>query len=255
MGTGAITSYFDVAQLVLYMFWAFFAGLVYYLLRENHREGYPLDTDRGIQEGWPALPKPKTFLVPHGDHLREVTVPNTNPSPQTLNAKPMHAWTGAPLEPVGDPLTAGVGPGCWSDRHDEPDMDYLGRMKVRPLAALPEYGVSSKDTDPRGFEVIGADGQVAGVVSEMWLDTSDMLFRYFQVRLSGSGREVLVPMNFLRVRGGGFVEVYALKAAQFEGVPGIKSTDSITMLEEEKIQAYFGAGLLYADEERTEPLI
>ena len=33
MGTGAITQYVDVAQIVLYMFWAFFAGLIYYLVR------------------------------------------------------------------------------------------------------------------------------------------------------------------------------------------------------------------------------
>ena len=39
MGTGAITQYVDVAQIVLYMFWAFFAGLIYYLVREGHREG------------------------------------------------------------------------------------------------------------------------------------------------------------------------------------------------------------------------
>ena len=56
MGTGAITQYVDVAQLVLYVFWAFFAGLIYYLARENHREGYPMDPGRenGPQvTGWP----------------------------------------------------------------------------------------------------------------------------------------------------------------------------------------------------------
>ena len=37
MGTGAITQYVDVAQLVLWAFWIFFAGLIYYLVRENHR--------------------------------------------------------------------------------------------------------------------------------------------------------------------------------------------------------------------------
>jgi len=60
METGAITQYVDVAQLVLYVFWAFFAGLIYYLLRENHREGYPMDSGRENgpkQEGWPN-PKP-----------------------------------------------------------------------------------------------------------------------------------------------------------------------------------------------------
>jgi photosynthetic reaction center H subunit len=42
METGAITSYIDVAQVVLYAFWIFFAGLIYYLHQEDKREGYPL---------------------------------------------------------------------------------------------------------------------------------------------------------------------------------------------------------------------
>ena len=60
METGAITQYIDVAQLVLYAFWAFFAGLIYYLVRENHREGYPMDTGREdgpVVTGWP-IPDP-----------------------------------------------------------------------------------------------------------------------------------------------------------------------------------------------------
>ncbi len=32
---GAITSYIDVAQVVLYAFWIFFAGLIFYLRRED----------------------------------------------------------------------------------------------------------------------------------------------------------------------------------------------------------------------------
>ena len=53
--TGAITGYIDVAQLVLYAFWVFFAGLIYYLHRENKREGYPLLTDKAGErkEGFP----------------------------------------------------------------------------------------------------------------------------------------------------------------------------------------------------------
>ena len=46
METGAITQYIDVAQIVLYLFWIFFAGLIYYLVRESHREGYPMDSGR-----------------------------------------------------------------------------------------------------------------------------------------------------------------------------------------------------------------
>ncbi|HKK51252.1 MAG TPA: photosynthetic reaction center subunit H, partial [Myxococcota bacterium] len=31
MPTGALTGYIDVAQVVLYVFWIFFAGLIFYL--------------------------------------------------------------------------------------------------------------------------------------------------------------------------------------------------------------------------------
>lgn len=39
---GNITGYVDLAQILLYVFWIFFAGLIYYLVQEGHREGYPL---------------------------------------------------------------------------------------------------------------------------------------------------------------------------------------------------------------------
>ena len=42
---GAVTGYIDVAQLVLYAFWIFFVGLIFYLRREDKREGYPLESD------------------------------------------------------------------------------------------------------------------------------------------------------------------------------------------------------------------
>ena len=38
MPTGAITSEIDVAQVVLYAFWFFFAGLIIYLRKEDKRE-------------------------------------------------------------------------------------------------------------------------------------------------------------------------------------------------------------------------
>ena len=66
---GAITSYIDVAQVTLYAFWVFFAGLILYLRREDKREGYPLESDRSGAirvQGFPPIPEPKTFLLPHG---------------------------------------------------------------------------------------------------------------------------------------------------------------------------------------------
>ena len=38
-------------------------------------------------------------------------------------------------------------------------------------------------------------------------------------------------------------------------IPATRSRDCVTLLEKERITAYFGAGLLYAEPGRTEPLI
>ena len=42
--SAAFTQYIDVAQVVLYLFWAFLAGIIIYLHREDKREGYPLES-------------------------------------------------------------------------------------------------------------------------------------------------------------------------------------------------------------------
>jgi photosynthetic reaction center H subunit len=44
-------------------------------------------------------------------------------------------------------------------------------------------------------------------------------------------------------------------STQFANVPRIRSTDQITLLEEERIAAYYGAGTLYAHPNRQEPLL
>ena len=251
MGIGAITTHLDVAQLVLYAFWIFFAGLIYYLVRENHREGYPMDADRGIITGWPVPSQPKIFKLADG---RSVEVPNA-PSQQTLNARPIHRLSGAPLEPVGNPLLAGVGPGAWADRFDEPDLDFHGQPRIVPLRTQPDFNVESKDPDPRGMLVLAACGGQAGTVTDLWVDLSDMLFRYLEVELQATGRRVLVPVNFTRITRHSGVKVQALYAHQFIDIPAHRHAQTVTTLEEEKIMAYFGAGLLYADERRAEPLL
>lgn len=253
METGAITQYVDVAQLVLYGFWAFFAGLIYYLLRENHREGYPLDSGRNppVQmEGWPPVPSPVTYKLANG---HEVQVPGPAQGPEFLQATPRHRWLGSPLEPTGNPLLAGVGPGAWANRADIPDTTVEGDPKIVPLRAAPGFGVAVQDEDPRGLNVLGADDDVAGTVAEMWVDRSEMLFRYIEVKLA-SGKLVMLPINFARI-GSHDVRVQAILAHQFADVPAHAHADQITMLEEEKIQAYYGAGLLYATPERQEPLV
>jgi photosynthetic reaction center H subunit len=253
METGAITQYVDVAQIVLYMFWIFFAGLMYYLLRENHREGYPMDSgrDNGPKiEGWPAVPEPKTFKMANGHTYLS---PDLSRADGSYSAQPMHGWNGAPLEPVGDPLLAGVGPGAWAARADEPDTMLEGGAKIIPLRFAAEHGVASQDTDPRGMTVTGADGQEAGTVVDLWIDQMEMVFRYLEVKLA-SGELVLLPMTFADISRHG-VHVVSVLGAQFANVPKTKSQYQITMLEEEKSSAYYGAGTLYATPARQEPLL
>ncbi len=254
METGAITQYVDVAQIVLYLFWVFFAGLIYYLVRENHREGYPMDPGRPNgpkQEGWPPVPAPVTFKTMDGHtHLS----PDLNRPDGQYQGTPTHGWNGAPLEPVGDPLLAGVGPGAWAMRADVPDADLHGQPKIVPLRVSPDHGVARQDIDPRGLPVIGADGEVAGKVVDLWIDRMEMLFRYAELEVAGSGQRVLVPMTFSRIKRDG-VHVHALLGAQFANVPKTKSPEQVTLLEEEKITAYFGAGTLYATPDRQEPLL
>lgn len=60
-----ITEYIDFAQIALYVFWIFFAGLIYYLRQEDKREGYPMESRRTIKvQGWPPMPPEKYFFRP-----------------------------------------------------------------------------------------------------------------------------------------------------------------------------------------------
>lgn len=251
MESGAITGYIDVAQLALYAFWIFFAGLVYYLHRENKREGYPLESDRSAHitvQGWPAVPDPKAYLLPDGSTVK---IPNNNP----INQPPLHegVWRGEPLDPQGNPLLAGVGPGSWSDRADVPDRTLEGTPRLVPLRVDPAFSVALADVDPRGLPVVGADGVTGGRVVDLWVDRSEMIFRYIELEVAG-GRRVLLPMNFARVQERR-VAVKSILGHQFADVPGTRSDAQVTLLEEDKIMAYYGAGTLYATPQRREPLL
>ncbi len=257
MSTGAITGYIDVAQIALYVFWIFFAGLIYYLHRENKREGYPLESDRTNArvkvQGWPSVPEPKTFRMANGD---SVMAPSGKTSKQSLAAVPTGAWPGAPLRPTGDPMQdLGVGPGAYADRADVADVTFEGETKIVPLRAAPGYGVAGEDADPRGLPVVGSDGRVGGTVRELWVDRSEALFRYLEVSVphAAKGPQVLVPINFARITDRQVV-VQSVLGSQLAGVPRTRHPDQVTLLEEEKIGAYFGAGTLYATADRQEPL-
>lgn len=260
MGTGAITAYIDVAQIALYVFWVFFAGLIYYLHREDKREGYPLESDRSHRsggrvkvQGWPSVPEPKRYLLRDG---RVVMAPNFRASTQSLGGTPSALHLGAPLEPNGDPMLAAVGPGAYSDRADIPDTTIDGSARIVPLRTAAGFEVSKNDRDPRGLPVVAADNLVAGHVLELWVDRAEVLFRYLEVEVptQEGSRRALLPVNFARI-GDQRVKVRSILAAQFAQVPGTRDPDSVTLLEEDKIMAYYGGGTLYATPDRQEPLL
>jgi photosynthetic reaction center H subunit len=254
MENGAIVGSIDVAQVVLYAFWVFFIGLIFYLRREDKREGYPLVSDRGggvSVIGFPRPPRAKTFRLAHGGTA-------TAPSPKVerpFMARPTNPWPGAPWEPTGNPMVDGVGPAAYALRADEPDRTLEGNDKIVPMRIATEFAVATNDPDPRGMVVIGADRRTAGTVREVWIDRSEVVIRYLEVQLP-SGQHALLPWNFCRVdRRRRRIAVKSILAQQFADVPPTRSPDRITMLEEERVCAYYGGGHLYAVPSRTEPVL
>ena len=260
MQTGAITSYIDVAQLALYAFWLFFAGLIIYLHRENKREGYPLLSDRGGRdkvEGFlSAVPPPKAYLMADGT---TVMVPREEPR-EVVNAVPTAIWPGAPIQPVGNAMRDGIGPAAYAlTRTDTPDHTFDDNLpKIVPLRSAPEFFLAWEDPDLRGWSVVGADDVEAGTVIEAWFDRSEVVVRYLEVELTAAlgGKRVLLPMNYLQIRKKQRqIKTDFITAAQFADVPALKDPDTVTLLEEDKITAYYAGGMLYATPGRLGPLL
>jgi photosynthetic reaction center H subunit len=244
------TNYIDLAQVVLYLFIAFFFYLVYYLHREGKREGYPLESDRsGIiaVQGYPSVPEPKTYKMADGS---EMHAPRAEPRDmRPVNASPAAKFLGAPLVPNGNPMTAGVGPGSYADRLDIPDTTIHGTPKLLPLRVASSFYVDHADPNPIGMTVVGSDGQSGGIVRDVWVDQAEYIIRYFEVETMSNGtkRNVLLPATMARVASGPReVRVKSLLGRQFADVPKLKNPDVVTRLEEEKIFGYYGAGTMYS---------
>jgi photosynthetic reaction center H subunit len=246
---------FDAAEFCLIAFFAFFAGLIVYLRREDRREGYPLEDDvTGRQEPLGGLlftAAPKTFILPHGHGTR------TYPNPGNRDLRPLAArrsapMDGSPIEPTGNPLLDGVGPGAYAERPRYADLTLEGLPRIVPIRVATDFRVAGNDTDPRGLAVVGCDGLKAGEVSDLWVDRSEQLIRYLEVAVGG--RKVLLPMTMAIVDGPArAVKVRAITAAQFADVPATDSPDQVTLYEEERIMGYYGGGHLYATRDRQEP--
>lgn len=251
---GALTDYMDVGQMTLYVFWIFFAGLIYYLRREDKREGYPLESTRSRDiriQGWPPMPEPKSFKLQDGSL---VYAPKAGPRVAELPAAAPAAWPGAPIEPTGNPMIDGVGPAAYAKREEVPDLTLDGHPKIVPMRVATEFTVEERDPDPRGMEVVGTDGEVGGVVTDIWVDRAEPQIRYLEVEVSAVAgkRRVLLPINFTRVKDR-FVKVQSITGRQFADVPGLRHPDQITLREEDQICAYYAGGHLYAEPARLGP--
>ncbi len=162
--------------------------------------------------------------------------------------------------PTGNPLVDQVGPASYALRRDEPDLTFDDSTpKVKPLRTLPDVTVDKEDPDPRGMPVLDADGVVVGTCTDLWFDRSEALFRFLELEVAldgGATRQALIPIPLTKVHSQKrYVRVLALVKRDFANIPALRNPDTITLLEEDKIQGYVAGGHLYSKPERQEPFL
>lgn len=237
---------FDLALISLYLFWLFFAGLIYYIQRENMREGYPLENEDGSHaNSLLPVPEPKTFSLYHGG---EYQAPDGEREKRELALARTSEAGGFPFMPTGDPMADGVGPAAYAMRKDEPELDAHGHAKIQPMAMAGDFAVSA-GRDPRGLPVTGFDRKSAGTVTDLWVDVPEQLVRYIEVELT-DGSKRLVPMPMARIKADRVV-VNSIDSSAFAGVPKTASATQVTKLEEDKISGYYASGYMYLDDKRV----
>jgi photosynthetic reaction center H subunit len=233
-------------------------ALIFWLRREDRREGYPLEDEmNGMIDtvGGPlSTALPKRFVLPFDRGTVVAPVGRgEGREPVDIAAKRFENFAGAPYVPTGNPLVDGVGPASYANRAKWPDQDAHGRARIVPLSSEGHISVWSGSKDPRGMKVIAADGEVAGTVTDLWIDRAEHQVRYLAVETT-SGKHVLAPMAMASVSASG-VTIDAINAADYDGVPQLESASEITRYEEERVIGYFGGGYLYANAGRQEPIL
>ncbi len=259
MQAGTYLTSIDYATVSIYAFWVFFAALVLYLNRESKREGYPLITPgkpkQTLEGGIPGMPEPKYFLLANGT---TVQAPRAE-TEREIAMVPMDRSAGSPMIPTGDPLVDGVGPAAYVMRGMHPAVLHDdGTPAIVPLRLATDFSLDAHDPDPRGMNVLDADGVVAGTCVDIWLDKSEMIFRYIEVAVATDmgERTMLYPVPLIKVDAERrVVTVRTLLAKHFAKAPVLSYRDSITLREEDMVSAYCAGGQLYAKPERSEPCL
>ena len=189
MPVGAFTGSFDLPLLLVIVFFLFFLALVYYLRQEDKREGYPLVSDRTERTdgrvkvaGFPSIPSPKTFILPHGEGVRHApALEEDHDVPGEMAGNRL----GMPVNREAAALGTNLGPGSWTMRRNAPDLSHDGKPVFRPLRFATAYDVMKGEPDPRGYTVLGLDRCIAGTVTDIWIDESEHTSKFLEVELAG----------------------------------------------------------------------
>ena len=151
--------YIDVAQVVFPRSWLFFAGLVFWLRREDRREGYPLESEVSghfKDRGFIWIPEPKTFILANGEgpaphfegrHAADQRARRSSPGrARRSSRRAIRCGRRRPRQP--------------RPRPDEPYRPLDGHDLLAPLRVATNYAVPPEGGNPIGFEVVGARRRV-----------------------------------------------------------------------------------------------
>lgn len=247
-----LTQHIDLAQIAFWVFFLLFLGMVWFLRRNDKREGYPMYASPFTRQrllGFPLPPPPHTYVLNEGGrtdtpHLYQQAGPR---------AEPFRRFDGTPYTPVGNPLTACLGPGAWVMRRDEPMMTEKHEPVLKPLRELDDWTIAAGETDPRGMTVFDWRWRGVGRVHDIWVDRAIRIIRLLEIDLDGGGR-VLTPIYHTNINEKRReVRVTALQAHQFPGIPMPAQDNLITAREDERLNAYFAAGRFYRQSDLTDP--
>lgn len=252
---GALTSHLDAVQILVAVFFLCFAGLIYYLRREDKREGYPLwdISPRNVPiEGFPAVPPTKVYLLQEGG---TTTMPHRF-EPSATRAIPADSQFGSPLIPIGDAMLAEVGPGAYPMRKNTPLLSE-GEPQVQPMRIAHGWDVSKGDADPRGMRVLDCGKTPVGTVTDLWVDRGVKILRYLEVALDGEpdAPHVIVPLFRTDIREKRrVVLIDAMLAGHVRLAPRLADPDVITAREEDQVNAYFASAYMYGRDYIGTPL-
>lgn len=100
--------------------------------------------------------------------------------------------------------------------------------RVVPMDDLDDFQVAGDTPDPRGWEVVAADGRRIGEVDDLLVDTGAMKVRYLDVGVDDAvsaepDRHVLVPIGYARLeRDHDRVIVDQLSSADLRAIPAYR---------------------------------